>query len=677
MYATRPRCLAHAAGRAGAKRRFPRGSFSFGRSSPDADAGNASASAATRRRYATAANKGQPPRSIAVLGGGLTGLTTAWHLTRALPHARITLYEASDRLGGWIDTSTVNLRNRYGQEGPVHFERAARMVRPQTGGRVPRWDDLLFFDMVAHLNLTDQLMHASAEDSGTTAYIYYPNRLVPIPRISRAGPLRTLDSILDLVPALFQPVFRDVIPSALHNARTTGDPYTADILEGRSDVSVGDYFAYRFGRTGLVDKVFSAVTHGMTGGDVWKQSLASGSWADYLPRNDGEPVTRVRVRRADYALMNQLVRDKAVFDLATEHLDSGSLWFRNGMSTLTNALADALRKNPNVTIKMGDPVTSVRYLDNFDRVFITTKQNKKPVPYEKVVSTIYAKHLAALTDDHLPSLASSTAVSIMIVHLWYPDLRVHSPNTGFGYLLPQAVPHEANPECVLGVIFDSDREFPTTKLFSLTNLGADGVEGTKMTVLMGGHYWDGLPESFIPDPAAAADMARAAVQRHLRLSDRVARSAYAAAQLCRDCIPQLLVGHAARMRAAHAELQWAFRGRLAVAGQSYQPSGVLTMLRAGRDIAMQIAHSSSSSSSSGTAQRPPPLRGEEEEGEEEAAYADAAAADGYDDDWPVGDTGLERFTRQPTWLSVEKRLLPLRFKSGAYVDEDGNIQPGD
>jgi oxygen-dependent protoporphyrinogen oxidase len=84
-----------------------------------------------------------------VLGGGLTGLTTAWYLTRALPKAKITLYEASDRLGGWIDKEKVDVKTPDGQEGTVHFERAARMIKPQTGSSpLPRWDDLVFFEMV-------------------------------------------------------------------------------------------------------------------------------------------------------------------------------------------------------------------------------------------------------------------------------------------------------------------------------------------------------------------------------------------------------------------------------------------------------------------------------------------------------------------------------------------------
>ena len=87
------------------------------------------------------------PRSIAVLGGGLTGLSTAWYLSRWMPHTRITVFEAGDRLGGWIDTETVPVTTPDGKEGTVSFERGARMIQiPRKG--TPKFDDMVFYEMV-------------------------------------------------------------------------------------------------------------------------------------------------------------------------------------------------------------------------------------------------------------------------------------------------------------------------------------------------------------------------------------------------------------------------------------------------------------------------------------------------------------------------------------------------
>ena len=47
-------------------------------------------------------------KSIAVFGGGISGLSAAWQLQQQMPNARIVLYEASDRLGGFLQTEHVD-----------------------------------------------------------------------------------------------------------------------------------------------------------------------------------------------------------------------------------------------------------------------------------------------------------------------------------------------------------------------------------------------------------------------------------------------------------------------------------------------------------------------------------------------------------------------------------------
>lgn len=104
-------------------------------------------SGSNARSYATAAKPGpQLPKDIAVLGGGLTGLTTAYYLTRFHPTANITIYEATDRLGGWIDTERVAVKTQEGEHATISFERGARTVAPQSSQG--RWEDFVLFDLV-------------------------------------------------------------------------------------------------------------------------------------------------------------------------------------------------------------------------------------------------------------------------------------------------------------------------------------------------------------------------------------------------------------------------------------------------------------------------------------------------------------------------------------------------
>lgn len=62
--------------------------------------------------------------TTAILGGGLSGLCSAYFLARSLPAThKIVLLEKSKRFGGWIQTV------RKGQDG-IDFETGPRSIRP-------------------------------------------------------------------------------------------------------------------------------------------------------------------------------------------------------------------------------------------------------------------------------------------------------------------------------------------------------------------------------------------------------------------------------------------------------------------------------------------------------------------------------------------------------------------
>uniref|UniRef100_A0A8C3UWN6 Protoporphyrinogen oxidase n=1 Tax=Catharus ustulatus TaxID=91951 RepID=A0A8C3UWN6_CATUS len=62
------------------------------------------------------------PRTVAVVGGGISGLAACYHLVRAPRPPKVLLLEASGRFGGWLQSSRT-------PEGAV-FEHGPRGVRP-------------------------------------------------------------------------------------------------------------------------------------------------------------------------------------------------------------------------------------------------------------------------------------------------------------------------------------------------------------------------------------------------------------------------------------------------------------------------------------------------------------------------------------------------------------------
>ena len=83
-------------------------------------------SVAARRTYSSDSDHSH---DVAILGGGITGLSSAYYLTRELPNAKITIYEASDRLGGWLSSKRVPVK-----DGSILFEAGPRTLRPSSNG---------------------------------------------------------------------------------------------------------------------------------------------------------------------------------------------------------------------------------------------------------------------------------------------------------------------------------------------------------------------------------------------------------------------------------------------------------------------------------------------------------------------------------------------------------------
>lgn len=145
----------------------------------------------------------------------------------------------------------------------------------------------------------------------------------------------------------------------------------------------------------------------------------------------------------------------------------------------------------------------------------------------------------------------------MTVNLYFPSPTL-LPVSGFGYLIPRSIPFAQNPERALGVIFDSSALH-----------GQDNAPGTKLTVMLGGHWWDGWTE--YPTEEEGLDMARAVLQRHLGITDTPEKTIV---NLAKNCIPQYTLGYADRLHDFAQKTSQEFKGRLRVVGSQVNGVGV-------------------------------------------------------------------------------------------------------
>ena len=164
---------------------------------------------------------------VVVVGGGLSGLTSAYQLSRQLPDARITILEAGAAPGGALHTTDF-------PSGPMELGAEAFISRRPEAS-----------ELVSELGLTDALRHPGTMQPA----LLTGGRLVPMPARTLMGLPSDVSTLSDVLTA-------EEMELA---AREVDLPLD---WEPGSDVSLGTLVAERFGRavvTRLLDPMLGGV----------------------------------------------------------------------------------------------------------------------------------------------------------------------------------------------------------------------------------------------------------------------------------------------------------------------------------------------------------------------------------------------------------------------------------
>ncbi|CAP98618.1 Pc22g13300 [Penicillium rubens Wisconsin 54-1255] len=512
--------------------------------------------------------------TAAVLGGGITGLTAAWQLAQDPTCKQVILFEKTDRLGGWINSETVPVDG-----GNVVFEYGPRTLKSSLPGSLP----LLY--LATNLGLYDDLIVTpNTSPAARNRYIYYPDRLVRMP--APKPELSFGENLQIFMDTMQEPLFNKFLSGIAKDVFTPPRHPT----EWAKDESVADFIRRRFGPN-VADNLVSAVYHGIYAGDIDRLSaqallgsirnleggiggigglVSGGVTASLISRS----ISKTRTRNMDDFMAidampagPELVRRQ--HDLEVLAAGASTFTFKRGVGQLIQALIASLKASGKVDLRLN---TEIKALSKESTAAIAMeywshRHNQiKTFDYRYVISTIPPVSLANIMrkpeQSHAemipvgltPSLLrkQNYAVTVMVVNLYYPNPNLLPVEDGFGYLIPRSIPYKQNPECGLGVIFAS------------SSISQDSAPGTKLTVMLGGHYWDGFEE--YPDHDTAVKMARDMLKRHMNITDTptVARS-----RLQKDAIPQYTVGHLDRMYKLSHTVRKEYSKRLILAGNWY------------------------------------------------------------------------------------------------------------
>jgi protoporphyrinogen/coproporphyrinogen III oxidase len=182
-----------------------------------------------------------PPRRVAIIGGGISGLAAAHRLRELNPAAEINLFEASDRLGGVLQTD----RSR---EGWL-IERSADMFTT----REP-WA----LDLCRRIGIADELIETDRRFR--RAYVVRRGRLVPVP-----------DGFTLMSPARTWPIITTPLLSPLGKLRLACEYFVA-AKKDDADESLQSFVVRRFGRQAF-DRLVQPLIGGIYTADPAKLSV--------------------------------------------------------------------------------------------------------------------------------------------------------------------------------------------------------------------------------------------------------------------------------------------------------------------------------------------------------------------------------------------------------------------
>ncbi|NXP77868.1 PPOX oxidase, partial [Ramphastos sulfuratus] len=426
------------------------------------------------------------PPTVAVVGGGISGLAACYYLARSPNPPKVLLLEASARLGGWLQSTRT-------AEGTV-FEHGPRGIRP--GGAVGA--DTLH--MVSQLGLEGDILPVLGDHlASRNRFLYTGGALHKLP----SG----LGGLLWPVP----PFSRALIWSGLQDLLAPAGT--------EPDESVHSFAQRRFGRE-VADVAVDSLCRGVFAGDCRALSV----------RCCFPALFQAERRRRSVLLGLALGSGKqrgAESELSrrarTERWSQWSL--RGGMESLAQALATFVRQR-GVELQCQAPLRRLqRHRDG--RWQLTLPDGT--VTADHVVSALPAAALAEVLPAEAEQLAQELrhipAVTVAVVNLQYQGVTL--PVTGFGHLVPSS-----EDASLLGIVYDSVA-FPQHNGTAATSV--------RLTVMLGGAWFQqSFGDPALVAPALLLQRAQAAVKEQLGLESAPTHSIIRVQQAC---IPQYMLGH--------------------------------------------------------------------------------------------------------------------------------------
>ena len=325
--------------------------------------------------------------TVAIIGGGISGLATAYYLSKAGIPA--TLIEREPRLGGVIRTDVVE--GCVLEAGPDSFLAAKPWA----------------LDLIRELGLADEVI--GSNDHLRVTYVKKGGRLVPLP-----------DGLMMMVPTRILPMVSTRLLNWSTKIRMAMECLRRPSGDSPEDRSVAEFIRDHYGSE-AVDYLAEPLLAGVYGGDPEKLSVTS-------------VLTRfVELERRHGSLTRGVLAARRLARAQTAGLPLFQT-LKGGLGKLVEAIVQATRGHLRVIR------TEAEAVERQPRGFLV-RTAAEPVEADYLVLACQAYRSGALVRQLDPVLAGLLASipynSSLTVTLGYRKSTFDGPLNGFGFLVPK------------------------------------------------------------------------------------------------------------------------------------------------------------------------------------------------------------------------------------------------
>ncbi len=323
---------------------------------------------------------------IAIIGGGISGLAAAHRLTEILPYAKLSLFEASNRVGGVIETTE--------REGFL-IERAADnfLTAPPAA-----------LELCRHLGMESELVRT--DETRRRAFVVRNGKLVPVP-----------EDFYLMSPRKLLPILRSPLLSLQGKLRLLAEPF---ILRGNeTDESVASFARRRLGSE-VFERFVQPLVAGIYTADPEKLSMAA-----TMPQF-------VEFERTRGSLLAATLRGPK--DKSTSGARYGLfLAPKRGLLSLITAIAERL---PRGTMQLDRKVNRIEQQGRAWHVDAASNSE-----HDAVILALPAHAAATVITHHSPQLAAELGeieyAGCAVVSFGFHRRQIGHALDGFGFIVPR------------------------------------------------------------------------------------------------------------------------------------------------------------------------------------------------------------------------------------------------